>query len=109
MSVTPGEVYKEVPWEKNRQERQEFRLREKMIKKKHRKLYKSMMEGKKDRAKEIWLLRKKRRLHDEKAAAEKKSKKQAVKNESKQSVSEKKVKKQKPTNNTVKKTKKSKN
>ncbi|XP_019866433.1 pescadillo homolog [Aethina tumida] len=109
LSVTPGEVYKEVPWEKNRQERQEFRLREKMIKKKHRKLYKSMMEGKKDRAKEIWLLRKKRRLHDEKAAAEKKSKKQAVKNESKQSVSEKKVKKQKPTNNTVKKTKKSKN
>lgn len=36
-----------------------------MIKKKHRKLYKSMMEGKRQRAKEIWLLRKKRRLHDE--------------------------------------------
>lgn len=46
-----------------------------MIKKKHRKLYKSMMEGRQDRAKEIWLLRKKRRLHDEKKLAEKKTKK----------------------------------
>ncbi|XP_050508796.1 pescadillo homolog [Diabrotica virgifera virgifera] len=66
LSVSTGEVYKEIPWEKDRQERQEFRLREKMVKNKHRKLYKSMMEGKKQRAKEIWLLRKKRRLHDEK-------------------------------------------
>lgn len=72
LSVTPGEIHKEVPWEKNRQERQEYKLREKMIKKKHRKLYKSMMEGKKDRAKEIWLLRKKRRLIEEKSANEKK-------------------------------------
>lgn len=63
-----------MPWEKNRQERQEFRLREKMIKKKHRKLYKSMMEGKQSRAKEIWLLRKKRRLHDEQQGKEKKEK-----------------------------------
>lgn len=43
-----------------------------MIKKKHRKLYKSMMEGKRQRAKEIWLLRKKRRLHDEKGKDHKK-------------------------------------
>ncbi|XP_066141344.1 pescadillo homolog [Euwallacea fornicatus] len=71
LSVTSGEVYKEVPWEKNRQERQEYRLREKMVKKKHKKLYKSMMEGRNERAKEIWLLRKKRRLHDEKKAAKK--------------------------------------
>ncbi|XP_023011676.1 pescadillo homolog [Leptinotarsa decemlineata] len=74
MSVSIGEVYKEVPWEKNRQERQEYRLREKMVKKKHKKLYNSMMQGKKDRAKEIWLLRKKRRLHDEKKVVEKKKK-----------------------------------
>ncbi|XP_030759375.1 pescadillo homolog [Sitophilus oryzae] len=75
LSVTTGEVYKEIPWEKDRQEKQAYRLREKMIKKKHRKLYKSMMEGRKDRAKEIWLLRKKRRLHDEKKAGEKPIKK----------------------------------
>ncbi|XP_056641373.1 pescadillo homolog [Diorhabda sublineata] len=72
LSVSTGEVYKEVPWEKARQERQEFRLREKMVKNKHRKLYKSMMEGRRDRAKEIWLLRKKRRLHDENEKGKKK-------------------------------------
>ncbi|KAL1490747.1 hypothetical protein ABEB36_013394 [Hypothenemus hampei] len=78
LSVSTGEVYKEVPWEKSRQERQEYKLREKMIKKKHKKLYNSMMEGRKERAKAIWLLRKKRRLHDEKKATEKvgKSRKQ---------------------------------
>lgn len=65
LKVTPGSIYKEVPWEKNRIERQEMKLREKMIKKKHKNLYKSMMEGRKERAKEIWLLRKKRRLIEE--------------------------------------------
>lgn len=64
MKVKAGEVTKEDPYEKERQDRQEYRLREKMIKKKHRNLYKSMMQGRKERAKEIWLLRKKRRLHD---------------------------------------------
>lgn len=68
MSVSVGEVHREVPWEASRQERQEYRLREKMVKKKHKKLYKSMMEGKTKRAKEIWLLRKKRRLHDQQQA-----------------------------------------
>ncbi|XP_043273790.1 pescadillo homolog [Venturia canescens] len=64
MKVKSGEIYKSDPWEKNRQEKQEYRLREKMVKKKHRNLYKSMMKGREDRAKEIWLLRKKRRLHE---------------------------------------------
>lgn len=64
MKVKSGEIMKENPWEKSRQEKQEYRLREKMIKKKHRKLYKSMMKGREDRAKAIWLLRKKRRIHD---------------------------------------------
>ncbi|XP_049786488.1 pescadillo homolog [Schistocerca cancellata] len=60
MSVTAGTVSVEDPMEKVRQDRQEYRLREKMIAKKHRKLYRSMMEGRTDRAKEVWLLRKKR-------------------------------------------------
>lgn len=64
MKVKTGEVTKEDPWEHKRQERQEYRLRERMIKKKHRNLYRSMMEGRKQRAKEVWLLRKKRRIHD---------------------------------------------
>lgn len=64
MKVKAGEITKQDPWEKNRQEKQEYRLREKMIKKKHRNLYKGMMKGREDRAREIWLLRKKRRLHE---------------------------------------------
>lgn len=64
MQVKLGEKMQADPWERARQEKQEYRLREKMIKKKHRKLYRSMMKGREDRAKEIWLLRKKRRIHD---------------------------------------------
>ncbi|XP_044731716.1 pescadillo homolog [Chrysoperla carnea] len=79
MKVQSGEVFKENPWEQNRQEKQEYRLREKMINKKHRKLYKGIMEGRQERAKEIWLLRKKRRLHDEQAKSEAKSKKKQKK------------------------------
>lgn len=66
MKVKPGKIEPEIPYQKERQQRQEYQLREKMVKKKHRKLYKSMMDGKKKRMKEIWLLRKKRRIHDEK-------------------------------------------
>ncbi|XP_054007073.1 pescadillo homolog [Hylaeus anthracinus] len=73
MKVKSGAVTKEDPWEKNRQERQEYRLRERMIKKKHRNLYRSMMKGREERAKEVRLLRKKRRLHD---AAEKQKRKE---------------------------------
>lgn len=79
LDVKTGEIYKEVPWEKNRQEKQEYRLREKMVKGKYRKLYKSMMEGRKNRAKEAWLLKKKRRLIDEKEVQEKKTKKKSQK------------------------------
>ncbi|KAL6448479.1 hypothetical protein ACFW04_000408 [Cataglyphis niger] len=64
MKVQVGKITKEDPWEKAKREKQEYRLREKMIKKKHRKLYKSMMKGREERAKQIWLLRKKRRIHD---------------------------------------------
>ncbi|GJQ83337.1 hypothetical protein Trydic_g18122 [Trypoxylus dichotomus] len=75
LGVKPGEIEKEAPWAKKREERQEYKLREKMIKKKHRNLYKSMMKAKQERGKEAWLLRKKRRLHDEKQKGEKKLKK----------------------------------
>ena len=79
MKTKAGQVVKEIPWEKNRQERQEYRLREKMIKKKHRKLYKSMMKGREDRAKEIWLLRKKRRIHENAAKEKQKEIRKAMK------------------------------
>jgi pescadillo protein len=65
MSVSKGVVAREDPAEKKKRDRQEHKLREKMIKKKHRNLYRSMMKGRAERAKEAWLLGKKRRLYDE--------------------------------------------
>jgi len=82
MKVQTGEIIKENSWEKDRLEKQEYRLREKMIKKKHRKLYKSMMKGRQERAKEIWLLRKKRRIHDTKEKEKRKEQKKTNRNKS---------------------------
>lgn len=65
MKVQSGAVYKEDPWAEAKQEYQEYRLREKMIPKKQKKLYNSMITARQDRKKAIWLLRKKRREHDE--------------------------------------------
>ncbi|KAJ8722564.1 hypothetical protein PYW07_003744 [Mythimna separata] len=72
MAVTAGVPHKEHPYQKEIEDKQAFRLREKLVRKKHRNLYKSMKAGQEKRKKEIWLLRKKRRLHDEKAKEEKK-------------------------------------
>ncbi|KAB0794679.1 hypothetical protein PPYR_11518 [Photinus pyralis] len=74
LSVKAGKVEKKDPWEKRKLEKQEYRLREKMVKNKHRRLYKSMMEGKKKRSKEVWLLKKKRRLIEEKQKVDRKAK-----------------------------------
>ncbi|KYM82452.1 Pescadillo like protein [Atta colombica] len=82
MKVQTGEILKENSWEKARLEKQEYRLREKMIKKKHRKLYQSMMKGREGRAKEIWLLRKKRRIHDAKEKEKRKEQRKANRNRS---------------------------
>lgn len=72
--VKSGELYKEDPNQKRQQEIQEYKLREKMVKNKHRKLYKSMKKGRLERSKEVWLLKKKRRLIDEDKKAVKKEK-----------------------------------
>lgn len=73
MAVTTGVPFKEHPYKKEIEDKQAFRLREKLVPKKHRNLYKSMKAGQEKRKKEIWLLRKKRRLHDEKVSEEKKA------------------------------------
>lgn len=90
MQVKVGESIKVDPWEKARQEKQEYRLREKMIKKKHRNLYRSMMNSREDRAKEIWLLRKKRRIHE---ATEKEKRKEKRKEQRKANFSKNKLNK----------------
>lgn len=79
MSVKTGVPYKENPYQKEIEDKQAFRLREKLVRKKHRNLYKSMKSGQEKRKKEIWLLRKKRRLHDEKIKEEKKTEKRKQK------------------------------
>lgn len=66
MTVKRGETHKEHPYQKEIEDKQAFRLREKLVRKKHRNLYKSMKAGQEKRKMDIWLLRKKRRLHDEK-------------------------------------------
>ncbi|CAG9783885.1 unnamed protein product [Diatraea saccharalis] len=75
MSVTTGVPHKEHPYQKEIEDKQAFRLREKLVRKKYRNLYKSMKAGQEKRKKEIWLLRKKRRLHDEKVKEAKKAEK----------------------------------
>ncbi|XP_026758019.2 pescadillo homolog [Galleria mellonella] len=79
MAVTSGVPHKEHPYLKEIEDKQAFRLREKLVRKKHRNLYKSMKAGQEKRKKEIWLLRKKRRLHDEKVKEEKKTEKRKQK------------------------------
>lgn len=80
MAVKRGAVVKEDPADARREEYSEYKLREKMIKNKHRKLYKSMMEGRQKRKKEAWLLRKKRRrIEEEEGVAKKEAKKQKKK------------------------------
>lgn len=75
MAVTTGVPSKENPYQNQIEDKQAFRLREKLVRKKHRNLYKSMKAGQEKRKKEIWLLRKKRRLHEEKVKENKKAEK----------------------------------
>nr|CAD7438573.1 unnamed protein product [Timema bartmani] len=80
MAVTVGTMVQEDPREKTRLEKQEYRLREKMIPKKHRRLYKSMMAGRMKRNKEAWLLGKKRKRYEEEEMLKRKAqKKEAIK------------------------------
>ena len=66
MGVAPGKVVKIDPVEKRREERQEYKLREKMIEKKHRALYKSMMKGRAERMRDVRVLKRKRKIIEQK-------------------------------------------
>ncbi|XP_047512093.1 pescadillo homolog [Pieris napi] len=81
MAVKTGITHKEHPYQKEIEDKQAYRLREKLVRKKHRNLYKSMKAGQEKRKQDIWLLRKKRRLHDEKVKEERKAEKQKQKAE----------------------------
>lgn len=80
MAVTKGTIEKQDPKAKQREEEAEYKMREKMVRNKHRKLYRNMMDNRKKWGKETWLLEKKRkRLEAEQADAKKESKKQQKK------------------------------
>uniref|UniRef100_A0A1B6L8V9 Pescadillo homolog n=1 Tax=Graphocephala atropunctata TaxID=36148 RepID=A0A1B6L8V9_9HEMI len=66
MMVSSGKLEKEDPADQRREEYQQYKLREKMINKKHRRLYQSMMKGRRDRIRDKKTLMKKKRMIEEK-------------------------------------------
>jgi pescadillo len=77
MAVSAGEVSKGNPRQKELDEAAQLRLRERMIARKHRKLYRSMMKGRRKREQEVNILKKKRKVLDEETQKTKKTKKKA--------------------------------
>jgi pescadillo len=66
MAVRAGEVSKGNPCRKELNEVAQLpRLRERMIARKHRKLYRSMTKGRRKREQEVNILKKKRKVLDE--------------------------------------------
>lgn len=64
MSVKPGVIEKPDPIDAKKLKKQDQKLREKMVSRKHQRLFKGMVNARRNDAKEIWLLRKKRRNID---------------------------------------------
>lgn len=60
MAVSAGKVVAPDPMELKRVEQQEYKLREKMVPKKYKKLYNSMMKAKADRKRDKNVLNRKR-------------------------------------------------
>lgn len=73
MEVKKGETYRVNKSKERKDYKQMHQLKEKMIRRKYRNLYKSMMQGRRSREKEIKLLKYKRRLHERKRLEEKKA------------------------------------
>lgn len=62
MAVLPGKLEKPDPAILSQEEIQEKKLREKMVEKKHRALYRSMMKGRAERNRDLKVLMRKRML-----------------------------------------------
>ena len=73
MKVKAGETYKHNKNKERKDIKQMLSLKEKMIRKKYRNLYKSMKQSRIVRQKEIKLLKYKRRLNERKELEEKKA------------------------------------
>lgn len=77
MKVKSGEPHRINKNAERKDYKQMFQLKEKMIRRKYRNLYKSMKQARIGRQKEIKLLKYKRRLHERKVAEEKRATTQA--------------------------------
>lgn len=66
MSVKEGKVYKEDKRVLHKNNVEEHRLQARMVKPRHRNLFRKLIREKQVKEKEEWLLKKKRRLHAEK-------------------------------------------
>lgn len=73
MTVKTGETYRHSKSTERKDIKQMLQLKEKMIRKKYRNLYKSMKQSRIVRQKEIKLLKYKRRLNERKELQEKKA------------------------------------
>lgn len=68
MGVTAGKVIREDPLDIKKEKIQEFKLRERMVEKKYRALYRSMRQGQALRRRDMTVLKKKRELLNKKRA-----------------------------------------
>lgn len=75
MEVQSGKLHREHPRAQKKQDIEEHRLKAKMVKPRHRKLFSKLIREKQVKQKENWLLEKKRKRHDAAAKEEKKKRK----------------------------------
>lgn len=75
MSVQAGKVHRENPRAAKKQEIEEHRLKARMVKPRHRRLFSKLIKEKQEKQKENWLLQKKRKRIDAQAKEEKKKRK----------------------------------
>lgn len=75
MEVQSGKLHRENPRAQKKQDIEEHRLKAKMVKPRHRRLFSKLIREKQVKQKENWLLEKKRKRHDAAAKEEKKKRK----------------------------------
>lgn len=81
MAVVSGKIYKENPREQKQLTKQEEALRARMVKSRHKKLYRKMLEKQKKQTKEANLLKEKRQQIDKKKRVEQTQKRKAERKE----------------------------
>lgn len=75
MAVAAGKVHKEKISAIKKNEIEEHRLKARMVKPRHRQLFRNLIKKEQEKKKEIWLLEKKRKRIDAMAKEKKKAKK----------------------------------